>query len=238
MDHLQSFAAEIGAKLVEKAALTENAKNFLDSLSKYLTAEDIKAMTGVNSVMTRNLKRGTGGHATLQNGVVTLVFNERLMGRVPDLWFASLVVHELEHVKQFREKGGFGYGEKDAETAAYGAEVAFLNRLAPKLNWLEKRQSAERIEFAKKAINQAQAGQKIGDGLVDAQFLKADDEEVLAETEVNVEPAPTRPTRAAKKLLQNIAEDMIARKGPAQRKKIKDRRQGEKDQSETEAKKE
>lgn len=229
MDLLQSFAVEIGADLVEKTSFSSNATKFMESLSEYLTAEDLRPLAGVNAVTTRNMKRGIGGHATLQGDRVTVVFNERLMGKVPNIWFASLVVHELEHVRQFREKGAFGYGEKVAETQAYGAEIAFLNRVEPKLTWLERRQAQERKKFARHAISQVKAGKRILDskmeGNVDPMFLKADDNEVIeGEVEVGVEPAPEKPNRATKKLLRRVVEDDIARRGPAPRKKIKGRR--------------
>lgn len=225
MDLVQSFAAEIGSELVEKVEFSGNATKFLDSLSKYLSASDLAPMKEVNVVMTRPLKKGVGGHATLQGDNVAVVFNERLMGKVPNIWFASLVVHELQHVKQFREKGAFGYGDKDAELQAYGSEIAFLNRIMPKLSWLEQRQADERKRFASDVMGKVRAGKRIMDSMVDGMFLKADDSEVNLETEVNVEPAPTKPTRAAKKVLRRVVEEDIARRGPKPVKKIKARRQ-------------
>lgn len=228
MDILQLFAEEIGAELVEKATFSENAGKFLRSLSKYLTASDLAPLKGVQAVMTRNMTRGVGGHARLQGDKVTVVFNERLMGKVPNIWFASLVVHELRHVKQFKEKGAFGYGDKEAELDAYGAEITFLNRIRPKLTWLEQRQADERKKFASSMMAKVRGGTRVADAEVDEMFLKADDEDgVEGEIEevVGTEPAPEKPSRAAKKVLRRVVENDIAVRGPKPRKKIKARRQ-------------
>jgi hypothetical protein len=235
MDVVQEFAGEIGPSLVEKTTFSSNATKFLDSLSRYFTTSELAPLKGVNTVMTRNLKRGIGGHATLQGDRVTVVFNERLMGKVPNIWFAALVVHELEHVRQFREGGAFGYGDKEAELAAYGREISFLNRVRPKLSWLEKRQADERIAFAKSVMARVRAGKRVMDskleGNVDPMFLKADDEDVIEDeiTEVNVQPPLKRPPQRVKDIVTEIVEEDIAARGPAPRKKIKARRKAHHD---------